>query len=163
VGGISTSLAFKMSMPGFSFFGSCENRKSEQRWRGFRGSFITLSPHLLISASDFLESDLADMIVEADLELIEDAFAAKNIEANSKTFRKSNGRHDLKFSNVEFEIMKIGRNETPISDHNHLECAILNVDSHTPCRSFMEDTKHRSGVNINPHLFFMNGNRNDWH
>jgi hypothetical protein len=27
----------------------------------------------------------------------------------------------------------------------------------------MDDTKHGSGVNINPYLFFKNGNGNDWH
>jgi len=103
------------------------------------------------------------MIVEANLELIEDSFAAKNIEADSKTFRKSNGRHNFKFPNAEFEIMKIGRNVTAIPNYNHLKSAILNIDSHTPCRSFMEDTKHGSGVNINPYLFFKNGNGNYWH
>jgi hypothetical protein len=44
------------------------------------------------------------MIVEANLELIEDSLSAKNIEADSKPFRKSNGRHNFKFPNAQFEI-----------------------------------------------------------
>ena len=103
------------------------------------------------------------MIVETDLKLIEDAFSAKNIEADSKAFRESDGCCNLEFPNPEFEILKIGGNETPVANDDHLESAILNVDSHTPCRSFMEDTKHGSGVNVNPYLFIMNGKRNDWH
>jgi len=113
--------------------------------------------------SDFLESDFADMIVEANLELIEDTFSAKDVESDSKALREPDRGGSLKFPYTEFEIMKIGRDVTPISHHNHLESAILNVDSHTPCRSFMEDTKHGSGVNINPYLFFKNGNRNYGH
>ena len=124
-------------------------------WRGRDNGF---SPYHPISVSDFLEGDLVDMIVEADLKLIKDAFSAKEIEANSKTFGESDGCRNLKFPNSEFEIIKIGRNVTAIPDHNQLESAILDIDSHTSCRSFVKDTKHGSGVNINPHLFLKKGN-----
>jgi len=103
------------------------------------------------------------MIIEADLELIEDAFSAKNIEADSKALREPDGGGNLKFPNTESEIMEIGRNVTPVSYHDHLESAILDIDSHPLCGSFMEDTKHGSGVNINPYLFVKNGDRNYRH
>jgi len=103
------------------------------------------------------------MIVETDLELIKDSFSAKEIETNSKTLRESNWCRNLEFPNPEFKILKIGRNVTTIPNYNHLESAILDIDSHTACRSIMKYTKHGSGVNVNPYLFVMNGNRNDWH
>ena len=73
------------------------------------------------------------MIVETHLELVKDAFAAKDIESNSEPFRESNWHRNLEFPNPEFEILKIGRNVTTIPDHYHLESAILNIDSHTSC------------------------------
>jgi hypothetical protein len=103
------------------------------------------------------------MIVEADLELIEDSFSAKNIEADSETLREPNRGSNLKFPYTDLEIMKIGGYVTAVSDHNHLESAILDIDSHPLRSSYMENTKHGPGVNINPYLFFKNGNRNYRH
>jgi hypothetical protein len=103
------------------------------------------------------------MIIETDLELIKDACSAEEIETNSKALREPDGCRNLKFPNTKFEIMKIGRNVTTIPNYNHLESAILDIDSHTSCSSIVKDTKYGSGVNVNPYLFTMDGNRNDWH
>jgi hypothetical protein len=37
------------------------------------------------------------MVVETDLELIKDAFSAEDIKSDSKTFRESNRRGNLKW------------------------------------------------------------------
>jgi hypothetical protein len=103
------------------------------------------------------------MIIETDLELIKDACSTEEIETNSKALREPDGCRNLKFPNTEFEIMKIGRDVTPIPNYNHLESAILDIDSHTSCSSIVKNTKHGSGVNIDPYLFVENGNRNYWH
>ena len=110
-----------------------------------------------------LEGDLVDMIVEADLELIEDSFAPKNVEADPEALREPDRGSNLKFPYTDFEIMKIGGNVAAVSNHNHLEFAVLDIDPHPFRSSFVENTKHSSRVNINPHLFFKNGNRNYRH
>src|SRR4030042_1150783 len=93
------------------------------------------------------------MIIETNLKLIEDAFAAQDIKSNSKTFRKSNRRHNLKFTNTKSDIMKVDWNVTAITDNNHLEPTISDIDSHTSGCSNMKDAKDGSGVKINPDLF----------
>ena len=77
------------------------------------------------------------MIVKADLELTKDAFSAKEIEANSKTFGESDGRCNLKFPNAEFEIMDIGRDEASVANHNHLLPTPLPVYSNALCIIYM--------------------------
>ena len=71
-------------------------------------------------ASNFLRQ-----IIETDLELIENAFATKDIKSNSEALRESNWRRDFKFTNVEWKIVEIGRNVTAIPDDNHLQTAFL--------------------------------------
>ena len=111
----------------------------------------------------FLKGYSPDLIVEADLKLIKNSFPAKKIEANSKTLRKPDWSFNLKFSNMNAEIVKISRDVTAISYYNHLEPAILDIDSHTSCCLSIKDTKHGPRVNINPYLFVKNGNGNYWH
>jgi len=73
----------------------------------------------------FLKSYFTGMIIETDLELIENAFATKDIKSNSEALRESNWRRDFKFTNVEWKIVEIGRNVTAIPDDNHLQTAFL--------------------------------------
>ncbi len=70
------------------------------------------------------------MIVETDLELIKDAFTAKEIKANAKPFRKANGRSNLLFIDLDGEIMKIDRNKASITYDYHLCLATLPFYSH---------------------------------
>jgi hypothetical protein len=78
------------------------------------------SPDLPISVSDFLEGDLTDMIVETNLELIKDAFSAKNIESDSKTLREPDRSSNLPFVNLDGEIVKIYGDKASIANHDHL-------------------------------------------
>ena len=114
-------------------------------------------------SSDFLESYFTGMIIETNLELIEDAFAAKDIKSDSKAFRKSNRRDNLKFTNTKCEILDVGRNVTTVADYNHLEPTITDIDSHPFCCLNVKDAKDGSGVNINPDLLVKDGEGNDWY
>jgi len=69
---------------------------------------------------NLLKGYFAGMVVETDLELVKDTFAAKDIESNSKPFRKSNRSNNLPFADMERKTVDISGDETSITNHNHL-------------------------------------------
>jgi len=80
-----------------------------------------------------LEGYFAGTIVEADLELIEDSFSTKEIEANSKTLREPHWGSNLPLIDLDGEIMKICGNEASVTNNNHLLTTPFPVYSDSLC------------------------------
>ena len=107
-----------------------------------------------------MESYFAGMVVETNLELVKYTFSAEDIKSNPKAFRKSNRSCNLKFTKAQCQIVKVSWNVAAVSDYDHLQPALLNINFHTHGCLNMENTKHSPRVNIDPHLFVENGNGN---
>jgi len=96
--------------------------------------------------SNFLKSYFTGKIVETDLELIKDAFSAKDIEYNSKTFRKSNGSEYLRFTDLDWKIVNIDRDKTSIPNYNHLGGSFSPIYADTMCTIYAENGKSCSRI-----------------
>lgn len=82
---------------------------------------------------DLLEGYFAGMIVEADLELIKDSPAPKEIETNPKTLREPNWSGNLPLIDLDGEVMEICGNEASITNDNHLLTPSFPVYSNSLC------------------------------
>jgi len=102
------------------------------------------------------------MVVEADLELIKDAFATEDIKSNSKTFRKSNRSGYLPFTDLDWEIMNLDRDKTSIPNYNHVEGPFSPIYADTMCIIYAENGKGCSRIYKDPNSMVKNCDGNYW-
>src|SRR4030067_1278580 len=100
------------------------------------------------------------MIVEADLELIEDSFSAKNIEADSKTFRESDRGSNMPLVDFDGEVVKICRDKASVANDNHLVPPLLPIYSDAACIIYAQNGKGGSRINKDPNSMAKNCNGN---
>jgi hypothetical protein len=84
------------------------------------------------------------MIVEADLKLIKYTSTPEDIEANSETFRESNGSGNSPITNLNRKVMNIGWDKAPVPYDNHLGFALLPVNAKSICFICLQDGEHGS-------------------
>ncbi len=90
------------------------------------------------------------MVIETDLKLIKNTFAAKEIKPNAETFGKADRCSDFPFADFDGEIMKIDWNKTAISNNNHLLLASLPLNTYTFSLFGIDNIISRAGINIYP-------------
>jgi len=109
---------------------------------------------------NFLEGDFTGTIIETNLKLIKDAFPAKDIKPNSKTFRKSNRSGYLPFTDLDRKIVNVGRDKTSVTHDNHLGCPILPVYPDPVCIICTENCEGCSRIYKGPYSMVKNCNGN---
>jgi len=82
------------------------------------------------------------MIVETHLELVKDAFAAKDVESDSETFRESDQGSNTPLVDFDGEIVKICRDKASIANHNHLLPSLLPIYSDAACIIYAQNGNH---------------------
>jgi len=102
------------------------------------------------------------MIVETHLELVKDAFAAKEIETNSKTLREPNRGSNTPLVDFDGEIVKICRDKASVANHNHLLPPLLPIYSNAACIIYAQNGKGGSRINEDPNSVAKNCNGNYW-
>jgi hypothetical protein len=91
---------------------------------------------------NFLKRNFANMIIETDLKLVEDAFASENVESDAEPFRESNRSSNVVFTNLYGKVLNIDRDKASIAYYNHLRSPNMPVYPDTTC---IIDTQNREG------------------
>ena len=99
------------------------------------------------------------MVIEAYLKLIKNAGPAEDIESYAKALRKTDGCDYFIACDLKRQIMKIGWNETPIPNNDHLATALVPIKAYTSSVVYTKYAEGRSGINKRPKLmvFYQQG------